>query len=261
MPRLSKNSFALDGLGIVFTIAALTLGVHGVRPAPLNSTNNAPKLFLWAWERPVDLRFIDTSQIGVAYLARSITLRSDDVIVRPRIQPLLIPDQTRVIAVTRIETDRDRKPSLSGDQRERITRTIVELSALPNVAEIQIDFDVTKSERPFYRELLVGLRRELPRGQRLSITALASWCMSDNWISGLPVDSAVPMLFRMTGDGKQIVTRLNSSDDFIEPLCRHSYGISLDEPEPRLLANRSLYIFNPDAWTEKSVRKLMESPK
>jgi Protein of unknown function (DUF3142) len=262
MLRLSTKSFALDALGVVLTIAALTFGAHGFKRASTNSpVAHSPKLFLWAWERPADLRFIDTGKVGVAYLARSINLAADDVVIRPRIQPLLIPDQTKVIAVARIETDRERTPALSSSQRDRAVKAIVQLSALPNVSDIQIDFDATQSERQFYRELLTGLRRELPSGIRLSITALASWCMSDNWISDLPVDAAVPMLFRMTADGKQIVTRLNAGDDFFEPLCRQSYGVSLDEPQPKLLADRSLYVFNPDAWTEKAVQQLLESPK
>jgi len=109
--------------------------------------------------------------------------------------------------------------------------------------------------------LIKDVRGKLPSNTRLSITALASWCMSDDWISDLPVDEAVPMLFRMAADGKQIVMRLNAGDDFTEPLCRHSYGISLDEAQPKRFASRSLYIFNPNAWTEESVRKILESPK
>ena len=31
----------------------------------------------------------------------------------------------------------------------------------------------------------------------LTITALASWCDGDDWIDGLPVADASPMLFRM----------------------------------------------------------------
>jgi hypothetical protein len=260
MPRLSLKSLSIDALGVLLAIAALTVGGDRLKTKP-KITEPAPHIFLWAWERPVDLRYIDAKKIGVAYLARSITLRSDEVLVRPRVQPLRLADQTKIIAVTRIETDRDRRPSLSSGQRDRVIKAITNLASLPNVGEIQIDFDATQSERGFYRDLLTALRSELPAATRLSITALASWCMSDNWISGLPVNEAVPMLFRMAADGKQIVTRLNAGDDFSEPLCRQSYGISLDEAQPKLPAGRSLYVFNPDAWTEESVREILESSK
>jgi hypothetical protein len=39
---------------------------------------------LWAWERPEQLDFIDTKRIGVAYLAKTIQLRDDELFVRPR---------------------------------------------------------------------------------------------------------------------------------------------------------------------------------
>jgi len=128
-------------------------------------------------------------------------------------------------------------------------------------SEIQIDFDATKSERTFYRDLIKDVRSRLPAEFRLSITALASWCMFDDWISDLPIDEAVPMLFRMAGDGKHIVTRLDAGDDFNATPCRQSYGISLDEQRPKLVPSRKLYVFNPDAWTETSLREISESTR
>lgn len=216
-------------------------------------------LILWAWERPTDLRFIDTRRVGVAFLAKSILLRSDDVMIRPRLQSLQLAEGTKVIAVTRIETDRDHKPNLSAKQRDIVNRAITDLLSLPGVSEIQIDFDATKSERSFYRELITQLRQHLPSHVRLSITALASWCMSDDWLSELPIDEAVPMLFRMASDGEHIANGLDAGDDFNAKPCRQSYGISLDEKRPRLVPARKLYVFNPDAWTEVSVRKIPES--
>lgn len=78
---------------------------------------------------------------------------------------------------------------------------------------------------------------------------------------GVLIDEAVPMLFRMAGDGKQIMTRLNAVDDFNAKPCRQSYGISLDEPHLKLVSSRKLYVFNPDAWTEPSVREISESTR
>jgi hypothetical protein len=138
---------------------------------------------------------------------------------------------------------------------------IADMSRLPNVSHIQIDFDATKSERGFYRDVIVDVRRRLPDNVSLSITALASWCTSDNWLSDLPIDEAVPMLFRMAGDGKQIARQLEAGNDFIAPVCRHSYGISTDEPRSGLTAARRLYIFNPDPWTENTVNIILESRK
>jgi len=69
------------------------------------------------------------------------------------------------------------------------------------------------------------------------------------------------MLFRMAGDGKEIARRLDAGDDFISPACRHSYGISTDEPRSGLSSARRLFVFNPDPWTADAVRKIMEPRK
>lgn len=225
----------------------------------ISSNARQPSTILWAWERPTDLRFIDPKKFGVAFLAKSILLHADEVGIRPRLQPLQLPEGTKVVAVARIETSREQKPALSASQRDRVVQSIAEMASLPGVAEIQVDFDATQSERNFYRELIANLKQRLPPNTRLSITALASWCMSDDWLTDLSVDEAVPMLFRMSSDGKQIINRLDAGDDFNAAPCRQSYGISLDEQRPKLRPARRLFVFNPNAWTEKSVREIPES--
>ena len=216
---------------------------------------------LWAWERPTDLRFINPKETGVAFLTQTIRLRSGEVQIRPRLQLLNLPDGTQVMAVARVETDAVSRPELSTQQCEKLAGAIADMAKLPNVSNIQIDFDATKSERAFYRDVIVDVRRRLPDTVSLSMTALASWCTYDDWLSDLPIDEAVPMLFRMAGDGKQIARRLDAGDDFIAPPCRHSYGISTDEPRSSLSSARRLYVFNPDPWTEQAVRAILESRK
>jgi hypothetical protein len=228
------------------------------RKATATRLERLPRVMLWAWERPTDLRFINPKETGVAFLAQNIRLRSGEVEIRPRLQPLNLPEGTSVMAVARVETD---KPELASQQREKLAAVIAEMAKLPNVSHIQIDFDATKSERAFYRDLIVDVRTRLPDDVSLSMTALASWCTYDDWLSDLPIDEAVPMLFRMAGDGKQIARRLDAGDDFIASPCRHSYGISTDEPRTNLSLARRLYVFNPDPWTEPAVRAILESRK
>jgi hypothetical protein len=220
-----------------------------------------PRVVLWAWERPTDLRFINPRETGVAFLARTIRLRAGEVVVRPRLQPLNLPEAASAMAVARVETDAVNRPELSAQQGEKLAGAIAEMARLPSVSHIQIDFDATQSERKFYRDVIVEVRRRLPGTVGLSITALASWCTYDDWLSDLPIDEAVPMLFRMAADGKQIANRLDAGEDFIAAPCRHSYGISTDEPRSNLSLARRLYVFNPDPWTESSVRAILESRK
>src|SRR5207244_4006216 len=153
-------------------------------------------------------------------------LRGDEVIVRPRLQGLNLPEGANVVAVARVETDLSKEPALSKEQREQLAAALSEMAGLPNVSNIQIDFDATKSEREFYRSVIVDVRRRLPEGVGLSITALASWCTDDDWLSDLPIDEAVPMLFRMGLDREHVINRLASGEEFSAPPCRASYGVS-----------------------------------
>ncbi len=220
-----------------------------------------PRVVLWAWERPSDLRFIDPRQVGVAFLAQAVLLRGDDVVVRPRLQPLDLPPGTKLVAVTRVESDRKQSPQLSAAQRQSLASSIAEIAALPNVSAVQIDFDATRSERAFYRGLILEVRERLPQNVSLSITALASWCADDDWLSDLPIDDAVPMLFRMGADRSQIINRVLDGQQFSSAPCQDSYGISTDEPIPGLSPGKRLYVFSPRAWSEHSFRGVLDSTR
>ncbi len=251
-------------IALALALTALLTGRPGAQVIGVKASlaedrmSEFPMIILWAWERPEDLSFADARKTGVAFLAQTIRLRDEKTIVRPRLQPLRVAPQTKLIAVARIESDRARPPSLSSEQRARSVQSIVELARRMNIAAIQIDFDARASERDFYRVLLADLRRELPSSTKLSITALASWCMGDNWLEGLPIDEAVPMLFRMGVDRPNAMARLESGADFSSEIARRSLGISTDERVAKLPAGRRVYVFNPRPWNEETARKTLE---
>jgi hypothetical protein len=257
---IAVATLVLASLALAFTEGRSRFAKRAAA-ANLTRPNQMPRVVLWAWERPVDLRFINPRETGVAFLARTIYLRANEVIVRPRLQPLDLPAGTSVIAVARVESDRNATPSLSALQTEDLAEAIAAMTRLPNISAIQIDFDATRSERAFYHDVILAVRRRLPSSTALSITALASWCSDDDWISDLPMDEAVPMLFRMGPDRRQIRDRVASGEEFPAKPCRNSYGISTDEPLRSLSPAKRLYVFNPDAWTESSVRAIMNARK
>jgi hypothetical protein len=230
-----------------------------------NSANSNPNVILWAWERPENLEFIDTNKFSVGFLAQTIELKADQVEVKPRRQPLKVPTETKLIAVTRIETNKSgEKANLSDLQRQEILRLLFKTLELKNVSGIQIDFDATVSEREFYRKILQELRPKLPQNIGLTMTALASWCVSDNWIKDLPVDEAVPMAFEMGVDDKTIREFLATGEDWQEPLCRQSYGISITEPlKIKFKPNRKFYLFNynPNGWKRSDLERLPDGVK
>ena len=222
--------------------------------AALTPHTTERKVILWAWERPEDLTFINPEKVSVAFLAKTIYLRGDRVIVRPRLQPLKLAPGTKLVAVVRIESDRTKRPSLSALQLRETANALTDLS---DISVVQLDFDATLSERNFYRSLLTELRQQLPRSVSLSMTALASWCAGDDWLRDLPVDEAVPMLFRLGVEQPQFQRRLETGKPFESRRCQSAAGVSTDEPVKPPAVNR-LYIFNPEPWTKESFARAME---
>ena len=179
---------------------------------------------------------------------------------RPRLQPLAVPPGAPVIAVARIETDRAKPAAALSDQQAQDTaREIAELGNLPNVVMVQVDFDATTTERAFYRSLLTKLRATLPPSTLLSMTALASWCEGDNWLDDLPIDEAVPMLFRMGVERNLFVSHLGAGETFKAKRCQGSVGISTDEPIANLPRVERVYVFNPESWSSAKVKQVMEA--
>lgn len=208
-----------------------------------------PRVVLWAWERPEDLRFARSEDVGVAFLAGTVYLRGQRTEFHPRQQPLRVGPMMKLIGVIRLETTH---AALNAQQLQETQRRIVEASSLPQVVGVQIDFDATRSERAFYRDLLVSLRTQLPASTPISITALSSWCIGDDWIAALPIDEAIPMLFRMGTGQNEVTSWLQSERDFREPLCRGSLGVSIDESWKQLPSGRRIYAFSHKPWTQNS---------
>ena len=135
--------------------------------APPVAVGSRPAVVLWAWERPELLDFIDPREVEVAVLAGTLRLESSSVQDLPRLQPLELPRAARRTAVVRIESVQG--AALTPAQRRLATAAVVAWSR--SYDGVQIDFDATVSERPFYRRLLEDLRRELPAAVPISMIA------------------------------------------------------------------------------------------
>jgi len=216
----------------------------------LNSNRYSPKIFLWAWERPENLLFIDNKNIGVAFFAGIITFSDSETFFRPRLQPLVINSKISPIAVIRIE-NREKSSQLNNSQLSKAVDSIVKICSQNKISGCQIDFDAKGSEIDFYKELIFKTRGALPKSMPLTITALVSWCHLGSWLEDLPIDEAVPMFFRLGVDEYVIRNNLVGESFMKAGVCQKSIGISVDEPllQPKYLKNRRIYIFNPDSWT------------
>lgn len=222
----------------------------GIKPDALNldpppgRLSRFPPRTLWVWERPEDLRALDPRTTAIATLDRTIVLGRSATVI-PRHQSFVYPAGIIRIAVVRIEA-----PGRIGSSLERQTADLIlDTLAGPKVAALQVDFDARRSQRAFYVSVLRDLRRRMPFDLPLSITALASWCSSDDWLGGLPIDEAVPMFFRMEPDRRFAPPGLPQFR-IREPLCMGSVGISTREQYSAPLAGKRVYIFPDRGWRE-----------
>jgi hypothetical protein len=249
----------LLGASLLLVRGRPTAGVWSSAAPAFEPTANVPPLILYSWERAENLAFLDSRRVGVAFFAATIYLRGDEVVVRPRMDPLETAPGTWRLAVARVESHpaitRAQPPDLSRTQGLRTAAAIGDLARIPGVRGVQVDFDATPHERAFYRELLRDVRRQLPAGAVLSITALASWCADDAWMQGLEIDEAVPLLYRMGPERPDILRELSAHGGFSPPLCGASLGISTDEPLAQIPRTPHLYLFNPHPWTKAAVER------
>jgi Protein of unknown function (DUF3142) len=246
-------------LALTFGIALLSLdATHNFAssipgtPTRLKRLDLEPRVMIWAWEYPADLNAIDKDKVGVAYLAGKFILQSDSVIVKPRLQKLIVPLGTFMMAVVRIEPDRAKNAANFSDaQLNALTNKIISLLSSKEVQVLQIDFDARVSERPFYRRLLSELRKQVPTDMPISITALASWCLGDNWLTDTNCDQVVPMFFSMGKDRERMVQYLQKDPEFKKFPKPISLGLSIDEPD--VLAQLAqitspIFLFSTNGW-------------
>lgn len=222
-----------------------------------------PRTMIWAWERPEHLEFIDPHTTGVAFLAAVIHLHKDQTIINNRQQTMTMPDNTPVIGVVRIESSGG--ATLDQHQRSKIVDAVGAVLRRYKLSGIQIDFDARVSERDFYRKLMTQLRESIPVEKGLSMTALASWCLSDYWISDFPVDEIVPMFFSMGIDQRNVLYQLKKGRSLASAVCEASKGIMVDgivlreAAGDRRLRSRfgrsRLYLFSPRSWCQKDFNK------
>jgi hypothetical protein len=229
----------------------------GAGPVPDRAVPSPPPVMLWAWERPEDLRFIDPRETGVAFLARTLSVRGDDLSVKPRLQPLASPPGAFLMAVVRIEADRKRPLANTEELRARMVAVLRDTLRVNGIQALQVDFDARVSERRFYENLLRDLRKQLLSPAFLSVTALASWCLHESWPARLPADEVVPMLFRMGPEGGAVRLHFEKGRDFRPPF-RTAVGVSTDERLSHIPQDRRLYLFHPKPWSEGALREAIK---
>lgn len=247
-------------------LACALLPGCGVEGEPGPGALALPATMVWAWERPEPLVGLDPRSAGVALLVLTLAIagcddddpagcgEGDRVQVRPRLSPVRLPAGAAVLPVVRIEVEARSRPRLGAVEEQRVVEELLRVGR--RGGRLQIDFEATASQRPFYRRIVGALRARAPR-LPLSVTALASWCLADGWLADLPVDEVVPMYYRLGPRRAEAEGWLARHGDFAVPACRRAIGTSLDEPVelPAAIARRSRrrYLWSPRPWSEDAL--------
>jgi hypothetical protein len=221
-----------------------------------------PRLTVWAWERREDLRTLDPRTTAVAYLDRTVEVDGSGVRVVPRRQGMLLPMSNDLVRIAVVRIEVVAGTSLDAAEADEVARAVSEAAAGNAVAAVQVDFDARQSQREWYAGVLRSVRAEMPAQMPLSMTALASWCSYDGaWLRSLPVDEAVPMLFRMEPDRRRAGAAGWGAGDFAvrEPLCAGSVGISTTEAWPSQMDGRRVYVFADRGWARDGLQETVRS--
>ena len=216
----------------------------------------SPRVWVWAWDRPEDLRFLKPEDAGVAFFVLGISMNEKGVTLRPRTAPLRLSRGMHRIAVVRLEMSSMDAPER---QMKDVLRAIHSYALVPGIEGLQLDFDASRSQRPFYRKLVERLRKDPEVRIPISITALASWCMGDRWIQDLPVSEAVAMLFQMGPDGSDAMAWLRKGRPLAGAnLGTLAWGLSTDQPlSVSPPAQARVYLFHPRSWTPTAFQKVL----
>lgn len=213
---------------------------------------------LWVWERPTDLRWLPPQRAGVAYLRTQVLLKGDTAQVTRRRQPIHMPAAIYKMPVVHVDIDNLQPPTLNDQQLQTLVAT-VQAAAAHGAGWVQLDFEARHSQRAFYLQLLSRLQ-PMRRHTRLSVTALASWCMQDTWLDAKLVDEVVPMLFRMHRDGPAIREHLKRYRRLPVEACNQAVGLLVGQPVPPPDTAHRLYWFHQGDW-QATTRFDKENPQ
>jgi hypothetical protein len=229
--------------GLLLLLCVPALAACGPRDRPAPSA-----LILWAWERPEDLRFADPAT-EVAVQTGFLEIAGDGFQARGRRFALKV-GRAPTTALVHVQIDHARPLAWTPALRARVSAAILHYAAAIPAHRVQVDFEARASEHQILLDVLHDVRRGLPRGILLSMTALASWCETESWLDRAEVDEIVPMLFRMQQSGEALKLRLAAGGDFRNPRCRDALAIASDSPIVRAPPGRRVYLFDPRSWTE-----------
>lgn len=192
-----------------------------------------------------------------AVLVETLVIHADGVERLPRTEPLLLPIGVRQLPVLHVEAAPDAPDAFSPAQVAAIVAAFRRHAddAAEGAGTLQLDFEAPRRERAAYGALVKAVKAALPAGVKLSVTALAHWCIEPGWLDGLAADEVVPMLYRLGPQAAQWRARWVRGDASLSARCRGAaLGFATNDPPPASLLQRTSrpYWFDESAWSNTS---------
>ena len=198
---------AIAALSTLAVVAA-AFAVHGWRNARVDSPASRAQVdaalgtrgVAWIWPSsngPVADRAAGYREAAV--LVETLVIHAGGVERMPRMQPLALPSDVKLLPVLHVEAAVDAPDTFSNAQLDDIVAAFSRHAAEADAGAgmLQLDFEAPRRERAAYQALVARTRAALPARTRLSVTALAHWCTESDWLDHLQVDEVVPMLYRL----------------------------------------------------------------
>lgn len=214
-----------------------------------------PTIVLWSWQVSDDLSFIDPNNTAVAPLLATIQVDCfSRLTIQPRINHLITPKNTILIPVFRL---RIAPTLLDDDVVKQIVNVILSMSKQSQL--IQLDWDVKYSQRTLYKNIIERLTQNL---RKIALATLASNCTCDKWLESLPIEYAVPMLYRGGRDESRDFAMTTIKEVFKRTgrwrikKCRNNVGLIVND-EIYKPQNHRLFVFNKLRWNKSTYDKLM----
>lgn len=202
----------------------------------------------WVWDESA---VPDWSMQHVAVVVQHILLREQAVLQRPRASSPYLEPNTRVTPVVHVQISSQRPPDDITQSRALILKAMQYAARMSTSGWVQLDMEARPSQRIFFQALVREIRATLPAEMKLSVTALAWWCRSDQWINDLAADEIVPMFFRMGKDATAMRAMLEANPERLHPKCRAGVaGFSPQESFSADILNRyaKTYWFDNQRW-------------
>lgn len=211
--------------------------------------------YVWLWDADSPPK----ASSNFALLTEHIVLSGTRVLRRARQTYPNFSKNARVTPLVHVEFDILHPPPAPVSYRDEIVNAVLHAASRSTSGWVQLDYEARPSHRVFYRNLVRDIKRALPSRIKLSVTALAWWCMSSDWLNDLDADEVVPMFFRMGQSSEEMMAILKRDPERLHLRCRAAFansavGFSVQEMPPQELIGQfsKIYWFNYSRWKEQS---------